>query len=306
MGYIVKKQERSYTYTMKTIVTHTSPDWDAITSVWIMKRFMPGWEEAQVRFVPAGGRIAPFKGENPIESINSEEVVHVDTGLGPLDHHQTSSRSVCGASKTWDFVRSHLLNMEQDKQNAITRLISVIIQIDHFQEIFWPDPTSDRYDFSLIGLLEGVKMLKPDNDQFYVDFSMECLDATLREFENKIWGEKEIKEKGREFQTRFGKALAIETINGGILKIAQKIGYILVVRKDPRKGNVQIKTRPEEENKKGVDLTLTYEQLRKMDPEATWFLHVSKKMLLNGTVKNPTMVPTKLTLEQITRVLEKV
>lgn len=149
-------------------------------------------------------------------------------------------------------------------------------------------------------------MLKTDNDQFYVDFSMQCLDAIVRELENKIWAEKEIAEKGKEFQTRFGKALAIETLNGGMLKVAQKMGYVLVVRKDPRKGFVQIKTRPEEEGKKGVDLTLSYEKLKKMDPDATWFLHISKKMLLNGSMKNPTMVPTKLTLDQIKRVLEGV
>jgi hypothetical protein len=43
-----------------------------------------------------------------------------------------------------------------------------------------------------------------------------------------------------------------------------------------------------------------------MDPNATWFLHVGKKMLLNGTVKNPKMIPTKLRLSDIIRVLEKV
>ena len=39
---------------MKRIVTHTSPDMDAITSVWFIKRYLSGWENAEVRFVPAG------------------------------------------------------------------------------------------------------------------------------------------------------------------------------------------------------------------------------------------------------------
>jgi len=55
-----------------------------------------------------------------------------------------------------------------------------------------------------------------------------------------------------------------------------------------------------------VDLTSTYEKLRKMDPVATWFLHVSKKMLLNGTPKNPKMKPTKLRLNDIIEVLKTI
>ena len=43
-----------------------------------------------------------------------------------------------------------------------------------------------------------------------------------------------------------------------------------------------------------------------MDPKATWFLHIGKKMLLNGSVKNPKMRPTKLELGDIIKVLEKI
>jgi hypothetical protein len=64
---------------------------------------------------------------------------------------------------------------------------------------------------------------------------------------------------------------------------------------------VRIKASPKFE----IDLTNTYEQLKKMDPDATWFLHVSKKMLLNGTPKNPKMKPTKLSLSAIISVLKK-
>ena len=79
------------------------------------------------------------------------------------------------------------------------------------------------------------------------------------------------------------------------------MGFSVVVRKDPRKGYVRIKASPASK----VDLTNIYEQLKKMDPEATWFLHVGKKMLLNGTPKNPKMVPTKLSLDAIIEVLRK-
>jgi len=131
---------------------------------------------------------------------------------------------------------------------------------------------------------------------------MEVLDALLHKFESRVWAEKELKKRGQEFETRFGKALGIETINDSVVDLSQKMGYVIVVRKDPRKGYVRIKAHPGKE----IDLTLVYEKLKKMDPEATWFLHVSKKMLLNGSVKNPKMRPTTLTLDEITEVLKKI
>ena len=296
---------------MKIIVTHSSPDWDAISSVWVLKRFLPGWENASIQFVPAGQRVAPFRGESAIEKIGNDEVIHVDTGMGPLDHHQTSDKSVCGASRSWDFVKSQ--NPEftvqnektKDKIEAIDRIIRVVVAIDHFQEVFWPDAAADYQEFSLLGLLDGLKIQKPNDDDFYAVFGMECLDALVHQFENRIWAEREIA-KGKEFETRFGKGIAYETINDTVIKLSQKMGYVIVVRKDPRKGYVRIKARPAQGEKDNVDLTLAYEQLSKMDPQATWFLHVSKKMLLNGTPKNPAMVPTTLRLDQIVNVVKNI
>ena len=94
---------------MKIIVTHTSPDWDAIGSVWLIKTYLAGWQEAAVEFVPAGTRRKGSEklsdDSNPIERVGEDEIIHVDTGLGPLDHHQTPDQKVCGATRTWDYVQ---------------------------------------------------------------------------------------------------------------------------------------------------------------------------------------------------------
>ena len=39
---------------MKIIVTHLSPDLDALASSWLLKRFLTGWTEAEITYVPAG------------------------------------------------------------------------------------------------------------------------------------------------------------------------------------------------------------------------------------------------------------
>lgn len=308
---------------MKIIVTHTSPDMDAIASVWLIKKYLPGWETATVRFVPAGERIDSGKWQNknetsPIERIEDDEVIHVDTGLGPLDHHQTSSDKVCGASLTWDYVqtknpefspRGEAGKVETDKMKdrieAISRMIKVIVDVDHFKEVFWGDAVADYHEFNLTSILDGLKLQFPNQDDYYVEFVSKGLDAVMHEFENRVWAEKDIAENGQKFNTRFGKGIGFETLNDAVIKLAQKMGYVLVVRKDPRKGYVRIKAVPAT-GKININLTPAYEALKKKDPEATWFLHVSQKMLLNGSVKNPKMRASKLSLSELIKVLEEV
>ena len=293
-----------------------SPDWDAIGSVWLIRKFLPGWEGAEVKFVPAGERLGNKEQRtknkelrDPIEIMGEDEVIHVDTGLTPLDHHQTQDSTVSAASLTWEFVQDQIQkaggSLTKEHVEAVSRIVKFIVDTDHFKEVYWKDAAADYHEFGLLGLLEGYKLLKQSQDMEYVNFGIICLEAMVHTFENRIWAEKEIKQKGIEFNTRFGKGMGFETLNDTVLKLAQKMGYVLVVRKDPRKGYVRIKTLPSTSENKGFDLTLAYEQLRKIDPDATWFLHISKKMLLNGTPKNPKMRSTKLKLGDIIRVLER-
>lgn len=361
---------------MKIIVTHSSPDIDAITAVWLLKRFLPGWEEAKVKFVPAGERLSgsgrllhvaddarraqskkqtiassslserrllkdnshldvktgsafssstseqPFIAKDPIKIINENEMIHVDTGDGPLDHHLTADESVSAASLAWDFIKQvqtskfsprdeagKVQSSErwEDKKEAIERIVKIVVDVDHFKEVSWKAPLAFYHDFSLLGILDGLKFQKPNEDSFYVEFISQCLDALLHDFENRIWAEKEIAEKGIEFSTRFGKGLGVETINDSVIKLGQKMGFLIVVRKDPRKGYLRIKARSSFKAQKGdMDLTLVYEKFKKMDPNASWFLHVSKKMLLNGSPKNPKMRPTRLSLSDIIEVLKSI
>jgi hypothetical protein len=270
----------------------------------------------------------------------------VDTGLGKLDHHHTSDKTISGAGLCWTYIKSQIAigkiqlgsgERLKDREEAIDRVIKFIVDTDHFKEVFWADPAADYHEFTILGLLDGMKFLKPNEDDYYVEWGREILDAMVHTFENRVWAEREIKENGKAFYTRWGKALGFETINDGVIKLAQKMGYMLVVRKDPRKGYVRIKAKPIEEvviasaesmkqsnkidssiqdrhvagaprddKRMDIDLTPAYEKLSQIDPHATWFLHASKKMLLNGTPKNPKMVPTKLTLDQIIEVLKTI
>lgn len=311
----VQKSKFIENTTMKYIVTHSSPDLDAITPIWLLKKFWPEWKDAEIKFVPSGERLENSQSgrqnvESPREQIDGNEVIHVDTGFGFFDHHSTSDESISAASLVWDYLKvqsQEFINKDSEKvkykMEAIERMVKVIVEIDHFKEVGWENPLAFYHDFSLSGILDGLKLEKPNQDNYYVDFICDCLNAILHTFENRVWAEREIAEKGNEFKTKWGKGLGIETINDSVIKLAQKMGFAVVIRRDPRKGYVRIKANPIAE--KQVDLTLAYEKLRKMDPEATWYLHVSNKMLLNGTTKNPKMKPTTLSLNEIIQALEE-
>ncbi|OGG06044.1 hypothetical protein A3D05_04035 [Candidatus Gottesmanbacteria bacterium RIFCSPHIGHO2_02_FULL_40_24] len=284
---------------MKIIVTHFAPDVDAITSVWLLKRFLPEWKEAEVRFVPAGKSF-----ENQI--VDSDpDILHVDTGMGQLDHHQTDE-DTCAAKLTLDFIFKNKSAVNKKKKGTagndapMERLVEVVNDIDHFREVYFPNPMSDYYDFGLVAIFDGWKLIFSDEPLKIVELGLLTLDGIYKNFQNKVWAENEIDKKGIEFKTKWGKGIALETVNDEVIRIAQRTGFTVAVRKDPKKDYVRIKSLPQSE----ADLTACYNIFRKLDKEATWFLHSSRKMILNGSIKNPESKPTKLTLREIVNVLK--
>ncbi len=230
---------------MRKIVTHKSCDLDAISSVWLLKKFYPNWDGAEVVFVNAGEALqghAPCEAgdfSKAIEVLDEIETIHVDTGLGALDHHQTADNNKCGASLTLEFVLSNPdsnLHKHEVKLEAVKRIVELVIDDDHFQEIYYPSRSHDIYEFGLVSIIQGRKLVHQKDDVGLVDFVIECLDALLHNLETQIWAEREIKEKGIEFESKWGKALGIETINDEVLKTAQIQGFRLAVRKDPNGG----------------------------------------------------------------------
>ncbi|MEK7141209.1 MAG: chromate resistance protein ChrB domain-containing protein [Patescibacteria group bacterium] len=272
---------------MKTIVTHIGPDLDAIASVWLIKTQFPDWEEASVAFVPAGTTLEKKPpDENP-------EIIHVDTGFGKFDHHQ-SDADTCAAQLVYQEVKK-----TKGTDPSLERMTTVINDLDHFREVFYPNPTADFWEFSLVTQIDGWRLLYSDNPIKIVSLGMDALDGIYKSFQNKIWAEKELTEKSVHFLSPWGKAFGIETTNDEVVHLGQKMGYTLVIRRDPKKGYVRIKSLPKDD----IDLTDVYTTLKEKDPAATWFLHASRHMILNGSAKNPDMKPTTLTLDELIQVV---
>lgn len=231
--------------------------------------------------------------------VDSEpDIVHVDTGFGKFDHHQ-SNAFTCGAQLVYEhLVTEGYVNRDDE---ALRRMVVVMTEVDHAYDSYkWPEPASDRWEFNLHNLLVGLKITNPKNDEMLVSWLLPVLDGVYKLMQGKIKAEKEVA-GGHKFKTRWGEGVAIYTPNDSVLDSAIKGGYALVVRKDPGKGYIRVTG----SNAHDVDLTKAYEACMKADPNATWFLHASKKLLRNGSTRNPTMKPTKLELEEVIKILEQ-
>jgi len=274
---------------MKTIVTHIGPDLDAIAASWLIKTFFPDWEEAEIAFVPAGATL------NKMDPDSDPEILHVDTGFGKYDHH-ASDGDICAALLVYEEIKAI-----HGADPVLERMLTVINDVDHFREVFYPNAAADYWEFWLVGQIDGWRLIHRDDPIKIMELGFESLDGIYQVMRNKIWAEKEL-ETAQEFATKWGKGIGFETINDEVVHQSQKRGYALVIRKDPKKGYVRIKSLPKAE----IDLTPLYERLKKDEPDATWFLHASRHMVLNGSAKNPDMKPSKRTLEDLVEVIKEV
>lgn len=277
---------------MKTIVAHISPDLDAITSAWLITRYLPEWDTAEYAFVPAG---ETYKGMPPDAN---PEIIHVDTGMGRFDHHQLSERT-SATKRVFDYLAEEGYIKERDLE-ALEHLVNFVTEIDNFGEVHFPDPTNIRYTFCLHEFIYPLRS-KFTSDTELLSMVMLILDSILYTEKNNLRAEEEITE-GVVLQTHWGRTLLMETKNEAAVKYALKKGFEMVVRRDPDTSTIRIKTQP---NKK-YDLTPLHKIIIKADPDATWFLHASKNMLLNGSSKNPNSRPSSLSLHRLIEILKEI
>ncbi|MGB9706742.1 MAG: DHH family phosphoesterase [Microgenomates group bacterium] len=279
---------------MKKIITHINPDLDAVTAVWLIKRFLPGWEEAKIGFVEAS-----VTTEKQVKADEDPDTLFVDVGRGKLDHHQTGK--YLSASKLcleYIFAARKDQPLSSLEEKALEKIVEVVTQIDNARDLNWEEVNKSRYHFYLHDLIDGLRGLAKTDSQV-MEFGFLALEAILLNLKNKLKAEEELK-KGIEFQTPWGKGIALESGNKKVLWEGEVQGYVLVVKKDPKEGGVQIYSRADSQ----VDLSLAYQKIKKLDPQSDWFLHASKKLLLNQSSVNLNMRPTKLSLAQIIEVLK--
>ena len=276
---------------MKQILTHINPDLDAVCSCWLIRRFLPDWDKAEIGFVKSG----KMKGVD-----EDTDVLYVDTGWGKLDHHQTSE--CLSASKlALDFIlkKTKGRDFSDLEKEALEKIVGVVTEIDNARDISWPEVGEFRYYFYLHSLIDGLRGLA-FSDERVMKIGFSLLDSVLLNFKSTIRAKEELGE-GMVFESPWGKSLGIVTANRHLLWVAEVEGYVTVIIKDPKTGAVRIYARPDSQ----VDLSSLADQIKEVDETGDWFLHASKKLLLNQSSTNPGMKPTSLSLEKMISFLKR-
>lgn len=286
--------------TQKLLVTHHAPDLDAIGAVWLLKRFdSQEFATAKVTFVNPGSRVTLEEAER--FGCQLHEAVHVDTGLGQFDHHQPERGEQHLSASLLVF--QHLCTEYPDlKTNKpLIELTRHITDVDHFGEVNWPGD-SLHHSYSLHEIIRGCEFVDPHNDDSQLQFGMQCLDNVYAVLTQYYKAAEVIEKKGQEFTIAAGKALALATRNDDTVKLAQKRGYQLVIRKDPQEGHIRIKARPDSP----INLEKLYNEIRHIDTTGTWYFHPSGKMLINGSQKHRNQTPSPLSLDEVILLVQKI
>ncbi len=278
---------------MKIIVSHFSPDIDSICASWLVARFMPGFSQAEMRFVAAGKTYEDM----PVDS--NPDIIHVDTGFGKFDHHQNNDYT-CASLKVFEYLKIQgFLKLKYAK--TLERITRQVNEFDHFMESSYPEPNADRYEFMIHKIIEaGMKNIIHDDLKILEHVFIE-LDSLFIIFLKKIQAEEEIK-KGYVFQSNWGRTLVLESKNEETMKLALKSGFELVAKKNPEKGNLRIKTLPG----KKYDLKKLHDKIVKEDKKGTWFFHASGNMLLNSSSKNPNFIASPITTKRLIEIIKSI
>jgi len=292
-----------YTISMERqlIVTHHAPDLDAITASWLLKRFdSQHYADAKFGFVNPGETMTEQEANQLGFSLN--QITHVDTGLGKFDHHQSDKalQFASAASLVYDHICE--IHPELKSDNALKELVTYVTDVDHFQEVNWPEADHPRYNFMIQEVIRGLEFVEQRDDQALLHFGFTCLDGAYSALKYHLGAIQIINERGVPFDLTQGKCLAIETRNDDTIKLAQKQGYDLVIRKDPERHHVRIKARPDS----SFDLKPLHEKILEHDTKGTWYFHPSGKMLINGSRKHHQQTPTPLTLDKVVSLIKEV
>lgn len=281
------------------LVTHHAPDLDAIGAVWMLMRFdSQHYGTAKITFVNPGETIKAEEAENL--GFQLHEVTHVDTGFGDFDHHQPErgQQFISATSLTYEYICN--VHPELKENQSLKTIANFVTEIDHFREIYWADAQNPRYTFMIHELIKGIEFSDPHNDDSQLHFGLQCLDSAFGVITQRLKAEEIIAQEGIIFECSAGKCLGVETSNDETIKLAQKKGYALVIRKDPKLGNIRIKVRPDCD----IDLKPVADIMKQIDSNASWFYHQSGKMLINGSSKHRNQKASNLPLKEVIAIIQ--
>lgn len=263
----------------KTLITHINPHLDDITAVWLFMRFVPDFQKAEIKFIA----------QNEPTPENSSDVICLGVGKEEFDEH----RGILEESTTslvWQWIKkNNFAPKDELERAALDELSEHIRQEDTRHFVF--------RTFDLPSIISGLNVLHR-NSLKTSEAIFPMLDGLLVSLKNYINLKKDWKNK-IEFETNWGKGVALIT-KSSPNSFAYNQGFVIIVAIHPNTNWHSIKA----DANSSVDFTSLYEKLKKIDPEAYWYFHQSKKMLINGSDVAPNIKTSKLTIKEMIDLLK--
>ena len=271
----------------KLIVTHIHPDLDAIMSSWLLVRFdQSRFGDAKFEFVPA-----PTTYKN-LPPDNDPNIVHLDVGGGKFDHHKPGGFSTCASKLVWEELVAEKLISEDDE--ALKEMASIALEIDTFADCYWPGTDSPRMALMLHEIIPALHRLQTHDNEAVLRLVFVYLDGVYQRLKDWEKGREAVME-GKEFESAWGKGIAVSTAADDVSKTAQKMGYAIVVINDTKNGFLKIKTAPAVK----LPLQSLYDKICKRENPERWVYHNSGHMLFSGSDKGGLQERTELDLNDL-------
>lgn len=269
---------------MKTLVTHINPHLDDIFAIWLLKKYDPKYKDFAVDFISATHN----KGGE-----ETEDKIFVGTGGGRFDEHKEGLKT-CAGSLVYDYLKSGgMLPKDQITVKALEEIV------DWNKKIDMGTIPIEAYDEFSVPAFIRCKDSSVESSKKSVELGSRILNRILLVLKRK---QKSILdwEKRVQFESKFGKSYGIksETIDRPFCKRMR--GNLFIIY-NPKYPSVQYFTPSQT-----LDLSPIYEKVKKLDHQASWYLHQSHHMVICGSSSAPDSKPTKLSFEQLIEVAKNV
>lgn len=268
---------------MKTLITHIRPHLDDLCAIWLMRRYAPEAKDAAIDFIATnarGGTVA-----------DDPDHLYIGVGRGRFDEHK-GDVGQCAAT----LVLAHLKERKLlgDDLPAVEKLAAWVLEEDTGKLNTMPNR-----EFSIPVILQSTFDLNDRDSHKVAALGFSILDGLLGAMRNQVLLDRDW-ERRVSFLSRFGPAVALESNARDIDSYAYVRGFDIVVFVNTARNyhNVKVKAGAP------VDLTPAYEAFHGREPDAAWYLHHSKKMLICGGDLAPGATTSKLTLAEMVELLK--
>ncbi len=262
---------------MKKLATHPNPHIDDACGIWLLTRFHPAYKKHTVSFIPQSSKKIPAG------------FVAIGIGRGKYDEHKGDVND-CAATLVYKDIRGKIKN--KIDRAALDEIVEWVKNEDHAQFF---GIQNHEYGVAITGM--SIPKVKGSKSKTSLNWMLTALDGiyvTIREKQQLLhdWEHKVT------FETKWGRGVAVKTKTSSqqVAQLSMRKGFVLFAVENPENGYRYIKSAVRSAR---VNLSKAYKTASANEPEAEWYLHHSKRMLICGSDVAENITLSKLTLKEL-------